>query len=154
MTQYLREVIISKEDAVFWLDKDGRWRNADGRFRHKKIIDHFHASISKDADGYFVSQQRGDCLEKVYFRYEDTAIFVFDVICDPKIILILNTKKKLSLNPAHLFLHKDNLYVMDGDDTIKFAEYALIKLSNFIEENNGQLYISLDAGRYKINEKI
>jgi hypothetical protein len=154
MNQYLREIVIPKEDAVFWLDKDGRWRNEDGRFRHKKIIDHFHSSILKDANGYFVSQQRGDCLEKVYFRYEDTALFVFDVICDPQIILILNTKRKILLNPDHLFLNKDNLYLMDGDDKIKFAEYALIKISNFIEENNGQFYIALSAKRYKIHEKF
>ena len=154
MNQYLRDIVIPKENAVFWLDKDGRWRNEDGRFRHKKIIDHFHCSIFKDANGYFVSQQRGDCLEKVYFRYEDTALFVFDVIFDPQIVLVLNTKKKILLNPDHLFLKKDNLYVMDGDDKIKFAEYALIKISNFIEENNGQFYISLCAKRYKIHEKF
>lgn len=154
MTQHQREFVIPKEDAVFWLDKDGRWRNEDGRFRHKKIIDHFHASISKDADGYFVCQQRLDCLEKVYFRYEDTALFVFDVSCDPEITLMLNTKKTIWLNPDNLFLQNDNLYVMDGDDKIKFAEYALIKISNLIEEINGQLYITVGPNRYKIHEKL
>jgi hypothetical protein len=154
MTQHQREFVIPKEDAVFWLDKDGRWRNEDGRFRHKKIIDHFHASISKDADGYFVCQQRIDCLEKVYFRYEDTALFVFDVTLDPEIMLILNTKKTIRLNPDHLFLQNDNLYVMDGDDKIKFAEYALIKISSLIEDIDGQFYISIGPARYKIHEKL
>jgi hypothetical protein len=154
MTQHPREFVIPKEDAVFWLDKDGRWRNEDGRFRHKKIIDHFHASISKDADGYFVCQQRIDCLEKVYFRYEDTALFVFDVSCDSEITLMLNTKRTIRLNPDNLFLKNDNLYVMDGDDKIKFAEYALIKISNLIEEINGQLYIIVGPNRYKIHEKL
>jgi hypothetical protein len=154
MTQYLREIIIPKEEAVFWLDKDGRWRNEDGRFRHKRIIDHFHASISKDGNGYFVCQQSGDCLEKVYFRYEDTALFVFDVICEPQIILILNNKKQIALNPAYLFLHKDNLYLIDGDDKIKFAEYALLKISSFIEDNIGQLYLTVGSHRYKIHEKF
>ena len=154
MKQRLREFVIPKEEAVFWLDKDGRWRNEDGRFRHKKIIDHFHASISKDDNGYFVSQQRGDCLEKVYFRYEDTALFVFDVICDPEIILILNTQKRIKLSPGQLFVHNDNLYVMDLDDKIKFAEYALIKISNFIEEKDDRLYITIRETRYKIHEKF
>jgi hypothetical protein len=153
MAQNLREIVIPKEEAIFWLDKDGRWRNADGRFRHKRIIDHFHASIAKDADGYFVFQQRGDCLEKVYFRYEDTALFVFDVVTEPSIVLILNTKKRIPLIPDRLFLHQDHLYVTDGDDRIKFAETALIKISNLIEENDGQFYIILDNVRYKIYEK-
>jgi hypothetical protein len=149
-----REFVIFKEDAVFWLDKDGRWRNEDGRFRHKRIIDHFHASISKDSDGYFVCQQRGDCLEKVYFRYEDTALFVFDVIFGTDIILILNTRKQIKLDPSQLFVQQDNLYLKDEDDKIKFAEYALIKLSALIEENKGRFYIVLGSQRYKIHEKL
>ncbi|MCU0597747.1 MAG: MFS transporter permease [Desulfobacterales bacterium] len=154
MTKDLREFVIQKEDAVFWMDKDGRWRNSDGRFKHKKIIDYFHASISKDANGYFVSQIKGDCLEKVYFSYEDTALFVIDIICGPQILLILNTRKKIPLNPDSLYLHNDNLYVMDGEDRIKFAEYALIKISAFVEDNNDGLFISIGAHRYKIHEKL
>ena len=69
MTTKLKEIVIKKEDAVFWLDKSGCWRNNGGKFRKKKIIDLFHQSISKDDDGYFVSQIRGDILEKVYFYF-------------------------------------------------------------------------------------
>ena len=41
-----------------------------------------HAAIRRDADGYFVCQERGNCTEKVYFPYEDTALFVVDVALD------------------------------------------------------------------------
>ena len=58
MNEKIKEIIISKEDAVFWMDKHGFWRNEDGKFRHKRIIDHFHKSIGKDQNGYFVSQAK------------------------------------------------------------------------------------------------
>ncbi len=153
MTQHLREIVIPKEHALFWLDADGRWRNSDGRFRHKKIIDHFHASISKDANGYFVRQQKGDFLEKVYFHYEDTALFVFQVILGTEIILVLNTQKKIRLHPERLFLRNDNLYVMEEGDIIKFTEHALIKISNIIDEIDGHFYITINGVSHKIHEK-
>jgi hypothetical protein len=69
------EIIIPKERAIFWLDKNGRWHNAHGEFEHKKIIDYFHSSIKRDENGYYLFQKRGDVQEKVYFHYEDTALF-------------------------------------------------------------------------------
>ena len=76
------EIVISKEDAIFWLDKNGRWHNAHGEFQHKKIIDYFHSSIQKDEKGYYLFQERGNLREKVYFHYEDTALFAVDLIKD------------------------------------------------------------------------
>ena len=90
-------VVIPKEEAVFWMDGNGCWRNAHGRFRHKKVIDYFHASISRDDDGYFVSQVRDGIVEKVYFRYEATALFVFDVIPGEEVDLVLNTGRRIRL---------------------------------------------------------
>ena len=77
------EIVISKEDAVFWMDGNGRWCNADGRFRHKKIIDHFHSAIAKDEGGYFVRQERADLVEKVYFpvSYTHLTLPTTDVVC-------------------------------------------------------------------------
>jgi hypothetical protein len=155
--QNLREVVIPKEDAVFWLDARGFWRNAGGKFRKKKIIDHFHASISRDENGYFLYQQKGDIFEKVYFPYEDTALFVFDVIfnhadSDSKTALLLNTGRNIPLNPRQLSIKNDSLYLKEGDDVIKFSERALIKISNCIEEAADRLYINIDGERCLIPE--
>ncbi|PIE62260.1 MAG: MFS transporter permease, partial [Desulfobacterales bacterium] len=76
----MKEVIIPKEKAVFWMNGDGVWHNEHGPFEHPKIIRHFHNSIHKDENGYYLCQEREDVREKVYFPYEDTAIFVFQVI--------------------------------------------------------------------------
>ena len=135
MTTEMKEIIIKKEDAVFRLDKSGCWCNDGGKFRKKKIIDFFHQSIAKDDDGYFVSQIRDGILEKVYFRYEDTALFVFAVIFNDDIILKLNTGSQLPLIPSDLYIMNDNLYMTRGDETIKFSERALMQIFSIIEED-------------------
>lgn len=150
MSKKLKEIVILKDDAVFWLDKNGRWRNKDGEFEHKRIIEYFHSSIKKDRDGYHLQQIIEDCQEKVYFNYEDTALFVFDVITDQDISLILNTKKRIKLKPKKLSIKGDNLYVSVGEERIKFAEKGLIKISEFIEYDNDQYFIRIKNRRYKI----
>ncbi len=146
----MEETIIPKEKAVFRLDKHGFWKNDHGRFRHKKIIDYFHRSIGKDADGYFVSQVIGDRREKVYFPYEDTALFVFDADVGPDVTLTLNTGETLTLDPRNLFTENDALYLMRGDDRIKFTERCLMKLCDRLEDADGQLFFKSAGGRVPI----
>ena len=153
MTNNIREIIIPKEEAVFWMDKAGCWRNEGGKFRNKKLIDYFHAAIGKDDDGYFVSHARDDLREKVYFRYEDTALFVFDILLNDNITLVLNTGKQILLNPGSLYTRNDNLYVSANNEPIKFSERAMIKLSSFITERDGLLYLDWKNNIHKISEK-
>jgi len=150
----MKEIVIKKEDAVFWMDKSGCWRNDGGKFRKKKINDLFHQSISKDDDGYFVSQIRDNILEKVYFRYEDTALFVFAVIFNDDIILKLNTGRQLTLNPNNLYVRDDNLYISDKEGQIKFSERALMQISSIIEEDEDRdhLVININGNRLKITD--
>ena len=149
----VKEIIIPKEKAVFWLDANGCWHNVHGKFQHKKIIDHFHASIQKDQNGYYLTQSNGQIVEKVYFRYEDTALFVFAVkITNDNVLLTLNTQKQIKLNPTKLFTHKDNLYMQLGDDRIKFVERALMKISKMITSSNDQFFITIHNRKYKIAE--
>jgi hypothetical protein len=152
MTTELKEIVIKKEDAVFWMDKSGYWCNDGGKFRKKKIIDLFHQSIAKDDAGYFVSQIRDDILEKVYFRHEDTALFVFAVIFNDDIILKLNTGKRLALNPEDLYVKDDNLYISDKDGRIKFSERALMQISSIIEEDEDHLVININGNKLKITD--
>jgi hypothetical protein len=152
MKKKLKEIIISKDEATFWLDKKGCWNNVHGEFEHKKIIDYFHASIKKDKDGYYLSQTNGNNKEKVYFHFEDTALFVFDVIKDKDIILLLNTKKKMKLKPRKLFIKDDNLYMQLGEERIKFNEKSLVKISTLIECDNDRYFIKVRNRRYEISK--
>ncbi|MEE4114070.1 MAG: MFS transporter permease [Desulfobacteraceae bacterium] len=133
-TTLLHEVAISKEKAVFWMDGRGRWHNRHGRFEHKRIIDHFNRSIRRDEDGYYVTQMRGDVLEKVYFPYEDTPLFIVRVSPDIPLRLDLNTGETIPLDPAALFVESDQLYHKSGDARIKFTDRALLAISPYLEE--------------------
>jgi hypothetical protein len=150
MAEEIKEVVIPKEKAVFWLDKNGHWYNDHGRFRHKKIIDYFHASIRKDGNGYFLSQANENFIEKVYFHHEDTALFVFDVIAENGMILVLNTRKRIQLDPEKLFMKNDSLYMQLGEETVKFAEHGLRKIADLMEDEGNRFFIRLKSKRYEI----
>jgi hypothetical protein len=150
----LTEISVPKERAVFWMDRFGHWYNEGGRFEHKKIIAYFNASIRKDAQGYFVEQIRGDLREKVYFNYEDTPLFVVDAcVVGEQIQLMLNTRERLTLEVAGLFISQDNLYMQRDDQRIKFTDRVLLKLADRVEYDSNQYYIATGTGRFPIPEK-
>ena len=152
MGSRLKQVVIPKEHAVFWLDRDGFWHNEQGKFENRKIINHFHRCIRKDKHGYHLAQEHSGYEEKVYFPYEDTALFVFDVVKNDDITLVLNTKKRIKLKPGKLFIKGDSLYMDAGDDRIKFSEQALIRIAAFMEYHNDELFMRVRERRYRIRE--
>ena len=150
MSNKIKEKVIPKKDAVFWLDKNGCWCNAHGKFEHTKIIDYFHSCIKRDQGGYYLSQVNGNYIEKVYFPYEDQALFVIDVVRQDEITLILNTKRRILLDPESLLIKDDNLYMRMGDETLKFVEHGLTKLAQLLEDEDGRYYVRLKGRRYSI----
>lgn len=152
MTEAFTEIVIPKEKAVFWLDKNGCWHNDNGKFRHKRIIDFFHASIRKDKDGYYLYQEKDKWREKVYFHFEDTALFVFDVLKENNIILVLNTGKRVTLTPERLFVQDDILYVDLEEERVKFSERSLMKISDLLEFEDNRYFMKLKDKRYRLQE--
>ena len=146
----LKEIIVSREDATFWLDRWGYWCNAHGRFEHKKIIDHFHAAIAWDEQGYYVTQINGDFREKVYFQYEDTALFVFDILTGDGITLVLNTRRQMELDPGALFIRNDYLYLQRDKALIKFNELSMLKISRLFEHEGDTCFITIKGERTAI----
>lgn len=154
LTQKRKEIVVSREDAVFWMDGNGRWKNRAGRFEKKRIIDHFNAAIERDEGGYFVGQTRGEIREKVYFRYEDTALLVFDLKrCGAQLELVLNTGRRLYLAPARLWIENDSLYLEDAEERIRFSDRALLKISRFMEEAEGELRLRMGDDVFPIRDK-
>ena len=153
MTKRTKEVVIPKEKARFWLDRHGFWHTGHEKFRHPRIVRHFHASIRKDRDGYHLLQEYGDFTERVYFYYEDTALFVFEVIKDEDVILVLNTEKRIKMKPRRLFIRKDSLYMLSGEDRIKFTEHALVRIADLLEDENERCFIRIKGRRYQVPEK-
>lgn len=147
------EVVIPKEKAVFWMDGRGRWQNRHGRFEHKRIIDHFNRSIRRDKDGYYVTQTRGDVREKVYFAYEDTPLFVFQLITGDPMHLVLNTGETIPLDPARLFVQADQLYVRRGDECVKFSDRALLAMAPNLEARADGLSVRIGDRAWPIPDR-
>jgi hypothetical protein len=145
--------IISKEDAVFWMDDEGRWVNAHGPFENAKINAYFHSCIQKDADGFYLQQEREGLLEKVYFRVADTAFFVFRVAIDSSVVLTLNTGRVLPLDPGALFICKDRLYVRDDGERIKFTVGAAMKVASYLEEDETGVVFCFGGARTPVLEE-
>jgi hypothetical protein len=89
----------------------------------------------------------------VYFHYEDSALFVVDLIKDNDIMLILNTKRRVKLRPKNLFTRNDNLYMRMGEETIKFTERGLMKISDLLEFSDTQYFIKVKNKKYRIEKK-
>ena len=146
----LPEVIVPADKATFWMDRWGNWCNRHGRFEHRKIIAYFNAAIARDEQGYFVSQINGEVSEKVYFRYEETALFVFDVQLKDGMTLVLNTGRQVDLDPGMLFICNDHLYAREGGELIKFNEASMLKISRFFEHAGDEFYLTYKGQRAAI----
>ena len=138
-------MIIPKEKAVFRLDKNGVWHIGDEKFTNQKIINYFHSVIKKDKDGYFLEQEHKHFIEKVYFSYEDTPLFVFRIIERDGLILCLNTGENIKLDPEKLLIKNDNLYIQNAVDLIKLNASAMLSLSNYMDEVDDQYVINIDG---------
>jgi hypothetical protein len=153
MKKPIPETVIPKEAAVFFLDQHGFWRHKEqGKFEHRKIISYFHSCIRKDQDGYHLRQRLGDRIEKVYFPYEDTALFVFDVIKGEEIVLVLNTQRKVKLRPRNLFVNDDNLYMTLGEERIRFTENSLVRIWDLLGYEGDEYFITVKGKRHKIRQ--
>jgi len=151
MNEQLETITIPREDAVFWLDAEGRWHNEHGPFEHPKVSAYFHTCIQHDDAGYYVGQQRDAVYEKVYFRYEDTALFVFRVDIGPEDITFrLNTGRQITLVPADLFIKADHLYTRTSRGVARFNQSSLLEISKQMEEENGDLFIKVGHTRFKV----
>jgi hypothetical protein len=146
------EIVVPREKAVFRLDRRGRWCNASGVFRNRRISEYFHSSIRRDAGGYFVCQESDNRIEKVYFPYEDTALFVVDVVMADEIRLLLNTRRQLPLDPAALFVSDDSLYLTAEGERVKFSERALLRLADVMDFTDQGYFIHVFGQRHRIRE--
>ncbi len=151
-----KTIVIPRENAVFRMDGNGIWHNAHGRFEHPKIIAHFNRSIQKDDQGYFLSQMIDENREeKVYFPYEDTAVFVVDITPrgNDTIDLVLNTSRQLTLDPETLFIKDDNLFLHTTDHLIKFNQHALTKIVRFLDETDLGMVLNMGGRTVPIPEQ-
>lgn len=150
MVQSRKVKVIPKDQAVFWLDRHGRWHNEHGPFEHNKIIAYFNAAIKRDADGYYLYQKMEYGAEKVYFPYEDCVLFAVDLVAEDPRMIILNTGKRIKLMPRKLSVSGNDLYMQAKQDRIKFIDRGLMKISEMMIFEKDQYYIKFGGKKYKI----
>jgi hypothetical protein len=148
-----QEIVISAEKAIFWLDGRGRWHNVHGPFEHRRISDYFHRAIRWDSQGFHLYQQRDGMHEKVYFKYQDTALFVFDVSEGDPIRLHLNTGAEIALVPQDLYIRNDQLYLRHSPGPIKFNESSLLKMTRWFSETPDGYALKVGPRHYAIAEE-
>lgn len=151
MTAEKKQVVITREEAVFRMDANGIWRNEHGRIEHPRIIKHFNRSIRRDDQGFYLYQSTDEFEEKVYFPYEETALFVVDLVSlEEGADLILNTGQKTTLEPKRLFVREDSLFIRTQDGPVKFTQQALVKISPCMEEGDQGLCLKLGKNLHSI----
>ena len=93
-------------------------------------------------------------LEKIYFPYEDTALFVFRVILRDGTapLLELNTGRRTELVPQNLYSKNDCLYMEENGETIKFSERALMQVAPLFEEGENGFCIAVNGEKYCVPE--
>jgi hypothetical protein len=141
---------IAKEEAVFWMDGRGRWCNQHGRFAHKGIIDHFNRCIRHDGDGFYLTQERDGLTEKVYFRYEETAVFVVDVRLSGDPELVLNTGDRIALRPERHFVFDDQLFQQEAGYAVKYTEGAMMQMGTAITVEGDDYFIELNGKKVRL----
>lgn len=146
-------IVIPKDKAVFWMDGAGRWHNRHGVFQHKKIIDYFNASIQKDEDGYYLTQYRGDVIEKVYFAHAETALFVVDVAFGHPSVMTLNTGIEIEMTPEALFIYKEEMFYRMEDQLVKFNQRALLKISEKMNYDQGRYVLDIPPVSMALEER-
>ncbi len=136
------------------MDKDGVWHNEHGKLEHPKIIKYFNQSMGKDDQGYFLSQIINDVEEKVYFSYEETAVFVVGFVKkDAWIELTLNTLDTIALDPEALYIKADALFMETDDHLVKFTQKALAQMSVFLTDTPQGLIFKFGRIQTVIREK-
>ncbi len=101
-------------------------------------------------NGYYLEQEHEHFLEKVYFPYEDTPLFVFRIIKRDGLVLCLNTGEKIKLDPEKLLTRNDTLYIQNHGDLIKLNANAMLSLADYMDDVDDQYVIDLDGKRHLI----
>jgi hypothetical protein len=86
----------------------------------------------------------------VYFKYEDTPLFVVDLSESEPIQLVLNTGATIPLKPEQRFVRADSLYIQREAEHIKFSERVLMRLSTRLDFDGESYYFRCGDRKHRI----
>lgn len=139
------------------VDSEGNWFYEGKPIIREDILELFYSNLHYNPEkGFWIEWQGKACLLDV----EDTPFVVIDIEKTEKegsgesfILRFRHIKETEELDPATLYVGEANvLYCMIRGGKIKarFSRPAYYRFANWVEEDNGNFYISLNGKRYTI----
>ncbi len=128
---------------------DGKWYHKGAEIIRKDIINFFYEHLELDEKGRYIISWRN---EKCIVDVEDTAFFVqrVDKIEDG-FLLYLSDGTQERLDPETIYVGKENILyckVKRGKFPARFLRPAYYQIADYIEEENGRYFITIDGKRY------
>ncbi len=143
--------------CMIYIDKEGRWFHKGAEMIHREIIRSFYQNMELDSQGRYIINWQG---ERCYVDVEETPFIVKRVAGQDsgragvsRVILYLSDDEKEDLVPETLSFGEDNVpycRVKGGIFPARFSRAAYYQLAEFIKEEEGGYYLSLNEKKYRI----
>jgi uncharacterized protein len=139
------------------IDKEGRWYHQGAEMIHREFIRLFFQNMELDSEGRYLINWHGT---RCYVDVEDTAFVVTSVSLDrgsrrqpSRIKISLNDDTQEVLSPDTLRVEKDHVLYCTVKSNVfpaRFTRAAYYQLAEFVEEDGGRYFLSLNGRRHYI----
>ena len=146
--------------CLIYIDKEGRWYHQGAEMIHRAFIRLFYEHMELDSRNRYVITWQG---KPCYVDVEDTAFVILRVNYEEgqqdrksRFFLSLSDDSVEELDPETLFVGESNvLYcsVKDGSFPARFNRAAYYQLAEYVWEDKGAFYLSLDGKRHEISAR-
>ena len=142
---------------MIFIDKEGRWYHEGAEMVRRDFIRLFYKNMELDSEGRYVINWNG---ERCRVDVEDTAFVVQRVLYEDgeqpgnaRFVLNLSDDTEEELIPDTLWVGKENVLYCRVKNRVfpaRFNRAAYYQLAEYIEEENGSYYLSLNGNKYTI----
>ena len=142
---------------MIFIDKEGHWYHEGVEMIHRDFIRLFYRNMELDSEGRYVINWRG---ERCWVDVEDTAFVIRRVVYqndertgNGRFLMNLSDDTEEALVPDTLRVGKENVLYCKVKNRIfpaRFMRAAYYQLAEYIEEENGSYYLSLNGQKYTI----
>ena len=135
------------------IDKEGKWFYRGAEMIRRDIIRYFYEHLKMDKNGQYRIEIPGDSCD---IEVEDTAFVIKSVdVRDGEIVLSLSDDSEEKLDPASLFIGKDNvLYcrVKRGTFPARFNRASYYQLAAYLaHDEKAGYYLTLGEKRFYLS---
>ncbi|MCU0577910.1 MAG: DUF1285 domain-containing protein [Desulfobacterota bacterium] len=144
--------------CMIFVAQDGKWSHEGAEISHRSIFLWLIQNLEKDEQGQYIVHLNN---QKCVLEVEDTPLVVQGVdwsateeAGEGKLVLTLNDERQEDLDPAALWLSRENvLYclVKGGRIPARFLRAAYYQIANYIDEDDdGTFFLLLNGRKYPI----